>query len=79
MSRVLKVFPKPNLSNDWKCPFCDTNKEAPIVLVPILDTGEGNNMEAKQVHFDCVMATASVLLGEVLHTNEKLIDIKEVI
>jgi len=49
----MKAFPHPNLSNNWQCPVCNTNKDCPVVLVGIPGTEDGGVMEAKQVHEEC--------------------------
>ena len=50
----MKIFANPNLSNKWKCPICGTNKDIPVILIPVYGTEEGNNMQARQYHVDCI-------------------------
>jgi hypothetical protein len=50
----MRVFKKPNLSGDWKCPICKTNEEKEVILAGIYGTKEGKTMEAKQFHLDCI-------------------------
>ena len=51
----MRVFEKPSLSYNWRCPICGKSTEKEIVLVGIRDTEDGNgNMEAKQIHLDCI-------------------------
>ncbi len=55
-----------NKSNDDKCPICKTNKDNPVILVPIPGTEDGNIVEAQQVHLSCAIV--------VLNSLEKLTD-----
>ena len=50
----MKVFKKPNLSNNWKCLVCGKNTEKEVVLIKIVGTEQGNNIEAAQFHLDCI-------------------------
>lgn len=50
----MKIFKEANLSGDWKCPICKTNKQKEVVLIPIHASNEDGISEAKQVHFDCI-------------------------
>jgi len=50
----MKVFKKPNLSNDWKCPICGTAEEKEVVLIGVTGTEAGYNIEAEQIHLDCI-------------------------
>ena len=50
----MKIFEKPNLSNNWKCPICGKNTDKKIVLIGIVGTEEGNNIKAEQFHLDCI-------------------------
>jgi len=50
----MRIFEKPNLSNDWKCPICGTNKVQKVVLVSIAGTQDGNIIQAEQIHLDCI-------------------------
>lgn len=54
----MRVFEHPNLNNgDWKCPICNTAEDKEVVLVGIEGTQEGNNMQAEQIHLDCIDLT----------------------
>lgn len=50
----MKIFKTPNSGADWKCPVCKTNDVKPVVLVGIAGTEEGNNIQAEQIHLDCI-------------------------
>lgn len=53
----VKVFEHPNLSGDWKCPLCGKKEDKPVVLIPAHGTQEGNNIQARQYHLDCIDLT----------------------
>jgi len=61
-----RVFDHPNLSHPlgWKCPFCNTDNDLPVVLVPIKAFDENNNARAEQVHLDCVVMVVSTLISD---------------
>lgn len=50
----MKIFENGNWSDDEECPAYKTSKEGEIVLVPIVGTEEGKNMQAIQVHLKCL-------------------------
>ena len=50
----MRTFKEPNTSNDWKCPICDTNDVKEVVLIGIVGTESGNNIQAEQFHMDCI-------------------------
>ena len=50
----MRIFEKPNTSNDWTCPICKTSDIKEVVLVGINGTEDGNNMRAEQIHLDCI-------------------------
>ena len=50
----MRIFEHPNTSKNWKCPICNTNEDKPIILIGIVGTEEGNNMQAEQFHLDCI-------------------------
>ena len=50
----MRIFEKPNLSNDWKCPICGTSDIKEVVLIGIEGTQEDNNIQAEQFHLDCL-------------------------
>ena len=49
----MKIFKNGNWKND-KCPICHTSTKGKVVLVGIIGTEEGFNMQAKQIHLDCI-------------------------
>ena len=49
----MREFEHPNMHGGFECPVCKTGKDAPIVLVGIPGTEDGNIMEADQVHSEC--------------------------
>ena len=59
----IRIFNKPNLSNDWKCPVCKTNKENKVVLVPIPGTEDDGIVEAQQIHLDCMAMVAQIYVA----------------
>ena len=50
----MRVFEKPNLTNNWKCPICKLSTKEPVVLVGIAGTEEDNIMQADQYHLECI-------------------------
>lgn len=50
----MKVFKSFNQSNEDVCPICGTNEEKETVLIGIVGTEDGGNMEAKQFHLACI-------------------------
>ena len=50
----MKVFKEPNLSNKWKCPICKKDSKKEVVLVGIVGTQEGHNIQAEQFHLSCL-------------------------
>ena len=48
----MRVFEHPNMTN-FECPVCHTNKDLPVVLVPIPGTEDDGIREAKQVQKKC--------------------------
>lgn len=54
----MKAFKHPNLHNkEWRCPICKTREDKEVVLIGILGTESGNNIQAEQFHLDCVNLT----------------------
>ena len=53
----MRIFEKPNLNNDWKCPVCGTNQEKEVVLVTIEGTKDDGVMCANQYHLECLELT----------------------
>ena len=57
-------FPHPNMT-EFKCPFCRTDMDLPVVLIPIIGTREGDIMKARQVHSHCIEYVIASLLDKV--------------
>ena len=52
-------FKHPNMDG-FECPVCLTSKDAPVVLVGIPGTEDGNIMKAEQVHSECYVLWAKM-------------------
>lgn len=50
----MRIFDHPNLSAPWQCPICRKDTDLPVALMPIPGTEEDGNVEAQQVHADCL-------------------------
>ncbi len=50
----MKVFKHANLSAKDTCPVCHKAEDKPVVLIGIVGTEEGHNIQAVQVHLDCL-------------------------
>jgi hypothetical protein len=50
----MRIFNHPAITDDWKCPICNTNEDKPVTLIAISGTRQGNNMRAEQFHVDCL-------------------------
>ena len=50
----MRPFKEPNLTNGWKCPICGMDEKKEVVLIPIVGTQKGNNIQAEQFHLDCI-------------------------
>lgn len=50
----MKIFKHANLSGKSTCLLCGEAKDKPVILVGIVGTESGGNMEARQVHVDCI-------------------------
>jgi ABC-type sulfate transport system substrate-binding protein len=50
----MRVFDHPNMETKEKCPVCHTLADKPVTLVGKEGTQKGYNMEAIQVHVDCL-------------------------
>ena len=57
--KIFKQFPE----NDT-CPICKGNEDKPCILIPIQGTEDGNNVEAKPVHADCMDSRGWVISGD---------------
>ena len=47
------IFEHMNTSGEV-CPICKTKENKPVVLICIDGTEDGGNIQAKQVHVDCI-------------------------
>ena len=59
----MKVFKKPNISAGWKCPVCKKSDNEEVVLIGIVGTQEGNNIQAEQFHLKCLDLLYDKTLG----------------
>lgn len=50
----MKIFQHANLEGKNTCLICEKAKDKPVVLIGISGTEKGNNMQANQVHVDCL-------------------------
>ena len=50
----MRVFKKPNTGSGWKCPLCKKNDKKEVVLIGIVGTQDGYNIQAEQFHLDCL-------------------------
>ena len=50
----MRTFKRPNLSGGWKCPVCGTADEKEVVLIGIVGTEDGGNIQAEQFHLSCI-------------------------
>ncbi len=50
----MRVFEHANLHDAATCLVCEKPEDKPVVLVGIIGTEKGHNMEARQVHVDCL-------------------------
>jgi hypothetical protein len=47
------MFKKMNTEGEV-CPICKTKKQKPVVLIGVAGTQKGNNMQAVQIHLECL-------------------------
>jgi len=59
----MKIFEHFNAHGIDLCPICGTNDDKPTILIPILGTEEGYNVQAIQVHEEC-------LTRDLVYSNE---------
>jgi len=52
---MTKIFEHGNWSHNEQCPICGTDDDRRVVLIRILGTEDGQNMQAVQVHLDCLL------------------------
>jgi len=64
MSIFKRTFEEPNLSNNWRCPICETAEIKPVVLMPVNGTEDGGIVQARQMHADCLQYGVSGLLNQ---------------
>lgn len=50
-----------NKSNGDTCPVCKTNKDNPVILIPIPGTEDGNIVQAQQFHLTCALSVVQTL------------------
>lgn len=50
----MRTFAEMNTSGGDVCPICKTQNKGEIVLIGIVGTEEGMNMQAKQFHLKCL-------------------------
>jgi hypothetical protein len=50
-----KIFEHGNWSHGDQCPICGTVDDEKVVLVAVLGTQDGYNVETIQVHLDCLL------------------------
>jgi hypothetical protein len=58
------------MSDKNVCPICKTNKDGKTVLIPILNTHIENNIEARQVHLECLDLWLDEELGIIFHKGK---------
>ena len=59
----MRVFDHPNLSSDWRCPICGEATDTPVTLISIDGTEEGNIVEARQYHVECLELSSKEFIG----------------
>jgi len=50
---IMKVFEHFNNSNNDVCPVCNTNKDLPVILLPMPQTEKDGVCQVYQVHKEC--------------------------
>lgn len=53
----MKIFQHPNILKEKPeetCLVCKKPEDKPVILVGIVGTEDGGNMQAKQIHVDCI-------------------------
>jgi len=50
----MRTFNHFNKAGGAKCPICNTSKNEPVILAGITGTEKGGNVEAVQVHLECI-------------------------
>lgn len=59
----MRTFPLPNKIGP-PCPICKEHSDKPVVLIPISGTEDGNIMEARQYHLECLDLQEIQILGD---------------
>lgn len=60
---MLDIIQHPNFPDTQSCPICGTKDDKPVVLIPILGTGQRFTFEAHQYHTDCIDLVESRVHG----------------
>lgn len=50
----MKIFKEMNVDGKEVCPICKTKEKKQVVLIGIIGTQKGYNIQAIQVHLDCL-------------------------
>jgi hypothetical protein len=50
----MRIFQHANLSGEDTCLVCEKADDKPVVLIGVIGTEDGHNMQARQVHVDCI-------------------------
>lgn len=53
----MRIFEHPNKEMNWRCPICGKDTDKPVVLAGIYGTEDGGNIQAEQIHLDCIDLT----------------------
>ena len=59
----MRTFKEMNKVDGEVCPICETSDSGEVVLIGIIGTEEGNNIEAKQFHLKCINLVYDKSLG----------------
>ncbi len=59
----MNIFENANTDN-WQCPICKTNEDKRVALIKIYGSEEGGNIEAEQIHIDCIDLTVNKLIDK---------------
>lgn len=50
----MKIFKNMNTNSEKLCPICKTKKNKSIFLIPVQKKQKGFDVEAIQIHIDCL-------------------------
>lgn len=50
----MRVFKEMNMEGKEVCPICNKKENKPVVLIGIVGTQKGHNIQAIQVHLECL-------------------------